>query len=176
MRLTASSGQPGWNFAISPDRSRAARSWATPANIIRLTATGFATVCALRSARRARLLGPHTPSMPPQPASTAANTLEEYDDEPDAQHHQARPGDHQDRTLDEPPGAVWGWPPLWLAVLGDRNSALSYGSNGIPTNCLAIIAANIDGWRGNDRGVRYTAEAALASIDRYCGANGSSWK
>ena len=63
----------------------------------------------------------------------------------------------------------------WL-FLGDRNSALSYGSNGIPTNCLAIIAANIDGWRGNDRGVRYTAEAALASIDRYCGANGSSWK
>jgi hypothetical protein len=35
---------------FTPVRSRAASSWAIPANIIRLTATGFATACAPLSA------------------------------------------------------------------------------------------------------------------------------
>lgn len=54
----------------------------------------------------------------------------------------------------------------------DRNSAQTYGETGLPKNCRAIIAANIEGWRS---GI-YSPEEALESIDRNCGAEGHSWE
>ena len=53
----------------------------------------------------------------------------------------------------------------------DKNTRLTYGNTGMPKNCRAIIAANIDGWRMGS----YTAEEALGSIDRNCGVFGYSW-
>jgi len=53
----------------------------------------------------------------------------------------------------------------------DPNSEPKYGDTGLPKNCRAIIQANVDGWRLN----QYSAEDALASIERNCGANGYSW-
>jgi len=54
---------------------------------------------------------------------------------------------------------------------GDPNKTLIYGDTGLPRNCRAIIAANINGWQYGE----YTAEEALGSIERNCGAYGYSW-
>jgi hypothetical protein len=62
-----------------------------------------------------------------------------------------------------------------LALAGcdklDPNAKPTYGDTGLPKNCRAIIAVNIEGWRSK----QYTAEEVLASIDRNCGAYGYSW-
>lgn len=50
------------------------------------------------------------------------------------------------------------------------NTDLSY-SNGDPSNCRAIIAENIQGFNDGT----FTADDALASIDRNCGKDGYSW-
>jgi hypothetical protein len=63
-------------------------------------------------------------------------------------------------------GLALGW-----AYLGDTNRAPIYGPTGAPKNCRALIAENLQGYRR----LRYTAEEALASIDRNCGPNGYSW-
>ncbi len=54
---------------------------------------------------------------------------------------------------------------------GDPNKTIMYGDTGFPKNCRAIIDANIKGWQLGS----YTAEGALDSIDRNCGAIGYSW-
>lgn len=54
---------------------------------------------------------------------------------------------------------------------GDPNKTFIYGETGSPRNCRAIIAENIQGWKD---GV-YSAEEALGSIERNCGAEGYSW-
>lgn len=54
----------------------------------------------------------------------------------------------------------------------DSNAQLEYGESGYPKNCRAIITANMDGYHA---GI-YTAEEALGSIDRNCGAEGYSWE
>ena len=54
---------------------------------------------------------------------------------------------------------------------GDPNKSLVYGDTGLPRNCRAIITGNINGWKYNE----YTAEEALDSIERNCGAQGYSW-
>ena len=51
------------------------------------------------------------------------------------------------------------------------NQKLRYGDTGLPKNCRALIAENI---RGHNLGT-YTAEGALYSIDRNCGAFGYIW-
>lgn len=57
-------------------------------------------------------------------------------------------------------------------VSGDPNSEPRYGEKtGLPKNCRAIVQANIDGWRSGE----HTAEAAMSSLERNCGANGYSW-
>jgi hypothetical protein len=63
--------------------------------------------------------------------------------------------------------------PLAAILAGcDPNGRPTYNaSTGLPTNCRAIIQANIDGWKAK----RYTAEDAFDSIERNCGANGHSW-
>lgn len=60
---------------------------------------------------------------------------------------------------------------LLLAACGDKNAKLEYGDSGYPSNCRALIKANIDGWRSGE----YKADEALNSIDRNCGENGSTW-
>ena len=51
------------------------------------------------------------------------------------------------------------------------NQELRYGDTGFPKNCRALIAENMKGYVfGN-----YTAEEALGSIDRNCGASGYVW-
>lgn len=54
---------------------------------------------------------------------------------------------------------------------GDPNKTFIYGETGLPRNCRAIIAENIQGWNS---GI-YSAEESLDSIDRNCGAEGYSW-
>lgn len=54
---------------------------------------------------------------------------------------------------------------------GDPNKTIIYGDTGFPKNCRAIIDANIKGWQGGN----YSAEEALGSIERNCGATGYSW-
>ncbi len=53
----------------------------------------------------------------------------------------------------------------------DVNDRPTYGDSGLPKNCRAIIAVNIEGWRSK----QYTAEEVLGAIDRNCGASGYSW-
>jgi hypothetical protein len=56
---------------------------------------------------------------------------------------------------------------------GNPNSKVIYGEeSGLPKNCRAIIAANIDGWRSR----AYSAEDVLDSIERNCGRYGYSWE
>ncbi len=52
----------------------------------------------------------------------------------------------------------------------DGNAEVTY-SNGSPSNCRALIQANIDGWRNG----MFNAKDILASIERNCGAHGYLW-
>lgn len=54
---------------------------------------------------------------------------------------------------------------------GIGNQYPTYGETGFPKNCRALIADNIRGFDYK----QYTAEEALYSIDRNCGANGLIW-
>lgn len=65
---------------------------------------------------------------------------------------------------------IWGIYCLGKAN-GDPNQKMIYGETGLPRNCRAIIDANIKGWQQGT----YTANDALTSIDRNCGAIGYSW-
>lgn len=79
----------------------------------------------------------------------------------------------------------WGWALLQKAAIGaamavsiascaagDPNAAPLYGeSSGLPKNCRAIVQSNIDGYRSG----AYTADEAMASLERNCGLNGHSW-
>jgi hypothetical protein len=58
-----------------------------------------------------------------------------------------------------------------LLVGCDPNAKASYGDTGLPKNCRAIVQANIDGYRSGQS----TAEEAMGSLERNCGANGYSW-
>ena len=58
-----------------------------------------------------------------------------------------------------------------LVTACDPNAKPTFGSSGLPKNCRAIIQGNLDGWHSG----HWTAEEALASIERNCGANGISW-
>ena len=62
-----------------------------------------------------------------------------------------------------------------LALVGcgseRENDKPRYGNSGLPTNCRALIQANIDGVIAGT----YTAYEALGSIDRNCSANGPLW-
>lgn len=54
----------------------------------------------------------------------------------------------------------------------DPNREPTYGEKtGLPKNCRAIVQANIDGYRSGE----FTADEAMASLERNCGANGYSW-
>lgn len=53
----------------------------------------------------------------------------------------------------------------------DPNDRPTYGESGLPKNCRAVIAANINGWQQK----QFTADEALRSIDRNCGLFGTSW-
>lgn len=55
--------------------------------------------------------------------------------------------------------------------LGDPNDKPTYGETGLPKNCRAIVQANIDGYRSK----QYTADEAMSSLERNCGASGYSW-
>ena len=61
--------------------------------------------------------------------------------------------------------------PLLTACNIDNNAKPIYGDSGLPKNCRAIIAKNIETWRTG----QYSANEVLESIDRNCGANGYSW-
>jgi hypothetical protein len=54
---------------------------------------------------------------------------------------------------------------------GIGNQYSRSGDSGAPKNCRALIAANILGFSSGD----FTAEEALYSIDRNCGASGYIW-
>lgn len=55
----------------------------------------------------------------------------------------------------------------------DTNQFPTYGEEtGLPKNCRAIIAANINSVNAGE----FTAEEALLSIDRNCGEFGYSWE
>ncbi len=55
--------------------------------------------------------------------------------------------------------------------LGIGNQSAKYGNTGLPKNCRALIASNLQGFEHDS----YTAEEALYSIDRNCGPNGLIW-
>jgi hypothetical protein len=55
----------------------------------------------------------------------------------------------------------------------DDNDAPVYGKEtGKPVNCRAYVQAAIDGYRAK----QYSANDAMAGLERNCGANGWSWK
>lgn len=56
-------------------------------------------------------------------------------------------------------------------INGDPNKKLTYGETGLPRNCRATIAANIEGVNSG----LFKPEEALSSIDRNCGRYGYSW-
>lgn len=53
----------------------------------------------------------------------------------------------------------------------DTNARPTYGANGLPKNCRALIQANLDGIRNR----QFSSTEALVSIERNCGALGSNW-
>lgn len=60
---------------------------------------------------------------------------------------------------------------LLMADDETRNDKPRYGNLGLPSNCRALIAANLEGVASG----QYTKEEALFSISRNCGANGTLW-
>lgn len=64
--------------------------------------------------------------------------------------------------------------PLLLAAVlsGCGDEPAQYGDLGLPSNCRALIAGNLEGWRTQ----AYTAEEALGSIARNCDEHGPLWK
>lgn len=63
-----------------------------------------------------------------------------------------------------------------MALLGcapaDQNAAPIYGQGtGLPVNCRAYVQAAIDGYRNR----QYTADEAMAGLERNCGINGNAW-
>lgn len=58
-------------------------------------------------------------------------------------------------------------------VLDDDNAKPVYGKDGgFPVNCRAYVQVAIDGYRNKE----YTADQAMAGLERNCGANGKAWK
>jgi hypothetical protein len=54
----------------------------------------------------------------------------------------------------------------------DPNSKPIYGKeSGLPVNCRAYVQAAIDGYRAK----QYTADQAMAGLERNCGIDGLSW-
>lgn len=65
--------------------------------------------------------------------------------------------------------------PMTLAACGDQsasNDKPRYGKSGLPSNCRALVQANIDGWRAK----QYTSEEVMSSLERNCGAAGYLWE
>ncbi len=60
---------------------------------------------------------------------------------------------------------------LLLAGCGDPNERPIYGDTGLPVNCRAYIQVAIDGYRSR----QYTADEAMAGLERNCGAHGHAW-
>lgn len=58
----------------------------------------------------------------------------------------------------------------FFALKKDGNSQAEF-KNGFPSNCRALVQANIDGWRSGE----YKAENIIASLERNCGAMGQLW-
>lgn len=55
---------------------------------------------------------------------------------------------------------------------GIGNQEATYGKTGLPKNCKAIVAANVEGYYDGT----FTMSEALNSINRNCGRYGYSWK
>ena len=62
---------------------------------------------------------------------------------------------------------------LCLLLVGacDPNAKAEYGDSGMPKNCRAYVQTAIDGYKAKS----YTAEEAMAGLERNCGEYGSSW-
>lgn len=73
---------------------------------------------------------------------------------------------------------------IMLSLFGcsKPNSKPTYGETGLPKNCRAIIQANVDEYRkirnsDNNFVVQMIEiKGVFDSIERNCGANGSSWE
>jgi hypothetical protein len=53
----------------------------------------------------------------------------------------------------------------------DPNDRPAYGKTGLPVNCRAYVQAAIDGYRSK----QYTADEAMAGLERNCGVAGQIW-
>ena len=62
-------------------------------------------------------------------------------------------------------------PCLVLASACDPNAKAEYGDSGLPKNCRAYVQTAIDGYKAK----RYTADEAMAGLERNCGEHGSTW-
>lgn len=61
---------------------------------------------------------------------------------------------------------------LLLTACGDDNSIPKYSKDsGLPINCRAYVQTAIDGYRNR----QYSADDAMAGLERNCGVNGQSW-
>jgi hypothetical protein len=60
---------------------------------------------------------------------------------------------------------------LLLLSACDPNAKAEYGDSGLPKNCRAYVQTAIDGYKAK----RYTADEAMAGLERNCGGHGSSW-
>ena len=67
--------------------------------------------------------------------------------------------------------SLWGVYNLGVSN-GDPNKSPVYGDSGAPKNCRAIVHENYKQYFFKE----VSAEDALASINRNCGGNGSSWE
>tara|TARA_R110001592_G_scaffold229118_3_gene485785 strand:+ start:419 stop:634 length:216 start_codon:yes stop_codon:yes gene_type:complete len=61
---------------------------------------------------------------------------------------------------------------LMISLAGCGDEPAKYAETGLPSNCRALIAEAVKGWRTQE----YGADEAMMSIDRNCGANGHLWK
>jgi hypothetical protein len=62
-------------------------------------------------------------------------------------------------------------PFILLLAACDPNAKPEYGESGLPKNCRAYVQTAIDGYKAK----RYTADEAMAGLERNCGQHGSSW-
>ena len=60
---------------------------------------------------------------------------------------------------------------LLSGCLTDPNAKPIYGDTGLPKNCRAYVQTAIDGYRSK----AYTADQAMAGLERNCGLNGHAW-
>lgn len=60
----------------------------------------------------------------------------------------------------------------WGSFFDDNKKAVYGDTFGAPVNCRAYVQASVDGFRSKE----FTADGAMAGLERNCGKDGVAWK